>query len=148
MSDTITKHRFRFMPWILAVTATIVVGFVSLQLLLSNVGARFFPGLIADFDVMPADDSELSAWLRVQPGVAPDSIHIFREGRSLTVFFGIDRNLRREPELPNLTKKCKELGYHGETGEFRDRPLPFSFPLTPLEQQSIDQANLGLNAPD
>lgn len=146
MSHTLSKRRFRFTPWILAAVVMILVGFVSWQLFLSNVGARFCPGLIADFDMMPADDSELNAWLRVQPGVAPESIRIFREGQSLTVCFGIDRNLRGEPELPSLAKKCKELGYRGETGEFRDRPLPFNFPVTPVEQEMIDRANEALEA--
>ena len=97
------------------------------QLFLSNFGARFPCGQIAELEQMPADDAALGIWVGKQPGVDPYSVVIFREANHLTVHFAIDRNLRGEPELPDLMSKCKALGYVGATGPFRERLAPYSW---------------------
>jgi hypothetical protein len=115
--------------WTLIATATTaVVCGGGWQLLLSNLGARFVHSYIAEFDEMPADDSELGIWLGQQQNVGSDSIVIFRERKSLTVHFAIDQNLRGEPKTPDLDSKCKSLVYLGANAQFRFRDGPIVFP--------------------
>jgi hypothetical protein len=97
------------------------------QLLLRNVGARFVHGEMAEFEQMPASDSDLGIWLGKQPGVDPYSVHIFREGNHLTVHFMIDRDARGEPPYPDLMSKCRSLGYSGAAGPFQERLAPYSW---------------------
>jgi hypothetical protein len=115
---------------LLALVILALVGVVSYELFLSNVGARFGCNLMADFQIMPADDNELMTWLRVQPGVVSDSVHVFRKGQSLVVVFLMDRNLKGQPGVPYLDGECKLLGYVGPDGTFRECPLPVVFPRT------------------
>jgi len=123
---TASKRRWvRIAIIVAAMTILICVG--VWQLMLSNLGARFFPAQIAEFEQMPADDSELGIWLGKQSGVDPYTVIIFREANHLTVLFGIDQNLRGEPKRPDLMSKCEALGYIGASGPFRQRLPPFSW---------------------
>jgi hypothetical protein len=95
------------------------VGAAGCEIFLATHGARFFVELIAEFETMPVDDSELTAWLRIQPQVVPDSIQIIRKGEALIVAYSIDRSLKGYPAYPDLDTQCKSLGYAGPNGTFR-----------------------------
>jgi hypothetical protein len=127
--------------YVLGGVVLVLVGVMSCELFLSNTGARFGCNLIADFEAMPANDGELTAWLRVQPGVVPDSLHVFRKRQSLIVVFLIDRNLQGRPAVPDLGAKCKTLGYAGPDGTFRDCPLPIVFPSSEEERGTGEHLN-------
>lgn len=75
-----------------------------------------------EFQELPENDDALTAWLAAQPGV----IHAFvgqRKGEpnTLVVSFGMART-GWGPPFPDLEAKCRELGYRGPTGLFRDSP--------------------------
>jgi hypothetical protein len=77
----------------------------------------------ADFELMPDDDLELTAWLREQPGVVARTAVVERSGRTrLVVGFIQSRNLLGHPRFPDLDAKSKEIGYEGANSNFRDVP--------------------------
>jgi hypothetical protein len=72
--------------------------------------------ICADFETMPDNDDSLEQWLLGQPRVA--LAHIERNGRTLEVFYLINRN--RFEKLPDVQGQCALLGYAGQASPFRD----------------------------
>ena len=79
----------------------------------------------ADFASLPADDATLVVWLKTQPGVVPNTVHVNRLGpqqQRVQIIFIQSRNLFGLPHFPALERGCRELGYDGRVAPFRDSP--------------------------
>jgi len=76
----------------------------------------------AQFEQMPPNDEELEDWLKSHPAVAPESVGVYRNGKTLQVFFRQSRNYWSQAPTPNLDSKCKSLGYIGENAVFNEIP--------------------------
>lgn len=113
--------------YVLSIALLILLALVSYQMILSIAKASIGYNLIAVFERMPANDVELDDWLRVQPGVVPNTVQSYRDDRRLLVVFTMVRNFRGQPELPALDEKCRSLGYAGPNGVFGDCPLPIRY---------------------
>ena len=109
-------------------------GLVAVGVLLAAIGAAWY-GLHylprdlgyeveTEFAALPADDEALAEWLRAQPGVYLASVQREAAGQQwrLVVGVGMTRDGWGRPPFPDLTSKCTEFGYRGQTGGFRDRP--------------------------
>jgi hypothetical protein len=79
-------------------------------------------GVYADFEVLPADDQAFEDWLKSQPGVVPHTVHLYREGKRLNIFFIMTRDGWGRPAVPDLEGACRRLGYGGPHATFRDIP--------------------------
>jgi hypothetical protein len=69
-----------------------------------------FYHLKAEYSQMPADDHQLEAWLKLQPGVERIWL-IRREGHAIRVWFAIAQNLYGRPVTPDLSGACDSFGY-------------------------------------
>jgi hypothetical protein len=76
--------------------------------------------LKATYERMPADDSQLEAWLKVQRGVVPHTVHISREKSNLRVIFIMVRNSHGSPPFPDLSSGCELLNYTRRLSEWSD----------------------------
>jgi hypothetical protein len=107
--------------WILASSVFLVIGGIVWYSLISLKTPYAF-SVETSFAVTPADDEALISWLRAQPGVIAKWVWVERRGKVLRVNFSQERDSWGEPPIPDLDSKCKELGYLGAAGRFRDSP--------------------------
>jgi hypothetical protein len=78
----------------------------------------------AEFTSLPADDHELEAWLKAQPGVVPHSVSVSRKQGApnvVVIGFVIVRPEWGNPPVPDMEAACARLGYRGHVGKFKDR---------------------------
>src|SRR3954447_23075731 len=100
----------RAVKWLVAAGVLVAAIFAAHRWFCHSVHASLSYCVEARFTTLPADDEQLAAWLKTQPGVVPHTVHIRRfepGGRLLEVGFIQVRNLAGEPQCPNLDSQCK-----------------------------------------
>jgi hypothetical protein len=108
----------------------LLVGAALLLVAGAWVGLHFIPASVgytveAEFASLPADDHELEAWLKTEPGVVPHTVYVWRKKAApkvVVVDFTMVKSEWGSPPFPDLEAACERLGYRGRVGKFKDRP--------------------------
>jgi hypothetical protein len=84
-----------------------------------------------EFAELPPSDEPLEAAILRTEGVIDGAAHVERDltGRKIRIWFGTGGDMWNRPPLPDLSRLCREHGYMGQVGEFRqvratDPPFP------------------------
>jgi hypothetical protein len=110
------------MKWIAPYLFILLAWALLLLFVASILKIPYFIGVEAQFEQMPENDKELEDWLKSQREVAPDSVGVYRNGKTVQVWYRLSRNYWSKQPIPDLNLKCKSLGYIGHNAAFHDIP--------------------------
>ena len=77
----------------------------------------------ARYTRIPLDDDELQNWLRIQPGVVANTVHLKRNGNEIHIIFIMSQNLNGSPPVPDISHECDQLGLGPSSSWQDDEPL-------------------------
>ena len=110
-----------------AILVVVLILLGAVQMVRKTIHASLGYTVESRFAQLPADDSQLQAWIRSQPGIAAHTVSVDRvdhEGKTVRVFFIQSRALSGDPPLPDLDGACNRFGYLSPVYKFRDSNVP------------------------
>ena len=112
---------------IIKTVVALVVILAGVQVVRKNMHGSFGYAVESQFAQLPADDSQLTAWIQSRPGIVAHTVHVERVGeneKTIRVFFIQSRNLAGEPPFPDLDGACSRFGYSSPVYKFRNSHAP------------------------
>ena len=81
---------------------------------LCQMHASLVYGVHLEFASLPENDLQFVEWMRSQPGVVPNTVHVARQRKSVDVSWIMTQTLcRREPPVPDFLAAFEWFGYAG-----------------------------------